>query len=384
MEMYGDDNISDDTSDIIIAGALREEIGDYLATPAYENMPEVVSVENGVSGDGNSISSPQDRLQRLYWCFTWNNYPDGWLEILETKFQAICKRWTFQKELSRSGTKHIQGAIGLKKKARWTEFKLPKTIHWEAMHNRDTAFDYCKKADTRDGVEFWEYPVAKKEKRQLKTLTKLLPWQETVAKMCMEEPDDREVNWIFDPIGNCGKTEFTKWMLAKQNCLANTGGNVNDIARMIAGAIESGFEINEITTFIFNLVRTQEHVNYKAIESIKDGLISSGKYESCTLLFNRPHMWIFSNKLPNFEALSGDRWRVWQVVENKLVEYDPDHRNLQNFLNRPLSNVNGFIPFTPEIPSENDEFQGGETKLDKLELDAYLDQIYSDLEELDI
>lgn len=324
MEIFGDDNISDDTSDIIIGGALREEIDAYIADLNVPFDLKVDDAQKRESEDGNTSSSSSDRLQRVFWCFTWNNYPKEFLEILETRFRAIGKRWTFQREIGANGTPHIQGAIGLKKKMRWTEFKLPKGIHWEQMRDKNAAFDYCKKLDTRVGVEFWEFPVADKPKRGLKLLTTLLPWQETVAKMCMDEPDDRYVNWIYDPKGNCGKTEFTKWMLTKQNCLANTGGNVNDVAFMIADAIENGFEINEITTFIFNLVRSQEHVNYKAIEAIKDGLISSGKYESCTLMFNRPHMWIFSNKLPNYEALSGDRWVIWIVADNKLIPYSAE------------------------------------------------------------
>lgn len=357
METTRDDNISSDVSDIdIIGGALNESIDDYLASigvqPVWENIEPLAK---GVEGNTSS-PPPNDRMQRVFWCFTWNNYPENFLEILERRFSEICKRYTFQQEVGANGTPHIQGAIGLKKKMRWTEFNLPREIHWEKMNTRgEGAFNYCKKKDTRFGDKYWEVGAPSlmgpecnyvPPKRELKLISKLRPWQDTVEKMCMEEPDDRTINWIYDPLGNIGKTAFTKYMLATHNTLANTGGAVKDVACMIALAVENGFEINEISTFIFNYARSTSHVNYVAIEGIKDGLISSNKYESATLMFNSPHIWIFSNEMPNLDALTHDRWKIWQVVNDELREFPVnDGSMLKTFIERPISNSSGFEPF---------------------------------------
>jgi len=60
-------------------------------------------------------------------------------------------------------------------------------------------------------------------------------------------------------------------------------------------------------------------VNYSAIESIKDGLATSAKYESTQLVFNSPHVFIFSNDLPQVHKLTLDRWKIFTIVNNELV-----------------------------------------------------------------
>lgn len=62
---------------------------------------------------------------------------------------------------------------------------------------------------------------------------------------------------------------------------------------------------------IINLPRTTEgHVSYASIESLKDGLIQSGKYEGGFRMYKPPHVIIFANFLPTLEALSLDRWSI--------------------------------------------------------------------------
>ena len=332
METHGDDHGSETQQ--IVAGALRDNIADIQDFQAIEDLLPPIMVE-GVSetemSTGNISESVDPRNQRVFWRFTWNNYTENAVEMLETKFRTICKKYVFQKEVGeKKGTPHIQGTIQLKKKMRWSEFGLPKQITWLRCDFPAQSFDYCRKDQTRDGDVIWEWPSKTPTVvgRQLKIISELRPWQTTIAEECKTEPDDRKINWIYDPKGNCGKTVFTKYMLHHYNALANTGGCVKDVACMIARAIENKFKINEITTFIFNLTRATNSINYTAMESIKDGLLSSNKYESSTLIFNPPHMWIFSNTLPNRKELSEDKWAIWTVNESQeLVPYIDERIN---------------------------------------------------------
>jgi hypothetical protein len=58
---------------------------------------------------------------------------------------------------------------------------------------------------------------------------------------------------------------------------------------------------------------------YSAIETIKDGYAYDDRYKFKEKVFDCPNIWIFSNILPNSKLLSSDRWRIWEVDNNKVL-----------------------------------------------------------------
>ncbi len=59
-----------------------------------------------------------------------------------------------------------------------------------------------------------------------------------------------------------------------------------------------------------------------SIETIKDGMGFSPKYESAHFLGDIPHIVIFSNYLPfDFNKLSFDRWKIYRIgsTTKKLI-----------------------------------------------------------------
>jgi hypothetical protein len=74
---------------------------------------------------------------------------------------------------------------------------------------------------------------------------------------------------------------------------------------------------------IFDLSRSQEtHVNYEVIESIKNGVVFSPKYESRCAVYSIPHLIVFANFEPDKSKLSADRWdiRTISVEDNEWAE----------------------------------------------------------------
>jgi hypothetical protein len=62
---------------------------------------------------------------------------------------------------------------------------------------------------------------------------------------------------------------------------------------------------------------------YSAIESVKDGYAYDDRYTFTEKIFDCPNIWVTSNSLPEFNLLSKDRWRIWEVNQDKeLVPYD--------------------------------------------------------------
>lgn len=276
------------------------------------------TIQNRVISNCDNHSSKTVRsVPLIHWFFTFNNYTPKDLETLETYFRINCKKYIFQEEIGKNLTKHLQGSIHLKKKMRWEQFNLNKKIHWEKTNNINRADEYCQKVDSRNGRIFkWGFPV------ELEIIKELYNWQNKVLISLLEKPNDRTINWIYDKDGCSGKTVFAKYLSAKSDAIICTGGGVKDIANLLSNLAKNGRDLNKLTTFIFNFGRSCENVSYVGIESVKDGLITNTKFESHTMVFNCPHLWIFSNELPEFGKLSKDRWCVYTIEDQELIPYD--------------------------------------------------------------
>lgn len=264
-------------------------------------------------GDGNNKHPPSEKkqsLQLIKWCFTFNNYLKEDIEILDTKFKEICKKYVFQEEVGeKTKTPHLQGAIWLKKKMRWTEFELNKKIHWSGMRNEERSIKYCQKSETAVGEpHIYGFP------KPIKTLTELKPWQQAIETLLLTtEPDGRTVHWYWDKKGGVGKSAFCKYMFIKHGALVIQGGKLADIMNIIFNA-----NMDNITTIIIDIPRSKGNkVSYSAVECILNGMITNTKYETGAKVFNPPHVIIFSNYKPDVEELSDDRWIITNIGANK-------------------------------------------------------------------
>lgn len=282
------------------------------------------------------------------WCFTLNN-PEGELpEFDDVRYVA------WQLESGSEGTQHWQGyaeftrAVNLGTVRRW----LPRA-HWEPRRGtRDQARDYAMKEDTRvggpwergefeqrrgqrsdieavrdaikDGAskrEIYEmYPdVAAKYPRfvdnyasmvKMDAVEKLVnidykyPWQAKLVEMVEAEPSDRELLWVFDPVGNKGKTFMSKHLVDKYGAFYSNGGKGVDICYAYQGE----------RVVVFDYVRDSEaFVNYGVIEQLKNGILFSHKYESGMKRFAIPHVMIFANFRPDVLKFSADRLVVIEI-----------------------------------------------------------------------
>lgn len=302
----------------------------------------------GKIGKMNVGSTTTTRIKRSgilkYWSFTWdiiNNEDDGKRDYESKKdslvriFYTICKNFSFQLERGlKTNYIHIQGSLELNKPMRYTEFKLPKDIYWEGSRSICANF-YCEKEETKimDTITF-----GNEQERPLKLITDLRPWQQTVNDLIKLEPDDRTINWVYNQYGDAGKTKITKYLFVNSKIICSTGGKISDIANIIYNEKNNGFKLNNIWTMIFNFNCSNEgYISYKSIEAVKDGLITNTKYESGTLIFNCPHVWIFANELPDYSKLSLDRWKIWTIDNHELIDYvDQKLIDLKNLRNNSL------------------------------------------------
>jgi len=267
----------------------------------------------------------------LKWCFTMFNYNDDHIKTFINLCVEQNLNYLFEKEICPdTGNPHLQGYIytEIDKFRPFTIFK--KDLEWISWRScsgtHKSNVNYCTKDFRKTGDLSLLFSNFYKPPRKLKLLNPdhFYPWQKDLLTLSKTEPDDRSIIWIYDPITSKGKTSFTKYMFSNEGAVVFTGGTREDIACVLADSQENGKDLNQITTMIFNFSMEQDKISYIALEQLKDGLITNTKYHSLTLSFNNPHLFIFSNFLPNCKSLN--RKGVWNIKtineKNELVNYE--------------------------------------------------------------
>ena len=278
------------------------------------------------SGGGNTQSPPPPSKKPLQspsrknFFFTYYGYTNDEIAPLVATLKKFAYKGKIQTELGEKNKGlHLQGMIWCKEKHRDTEFKLSKKIHWETMKDVDNVRNYCNKDETFTG-DFrtsWGFPAP------LKLITPNKWWQQEILELLKTEPDDRKVHWYWSHAGEIGKSQFAKYCVAKIECMFFEEGSKKDIMHLIFEAPEERLE-----RMIVDVPRDNgNNISYKAIESIKNGMIYSPKYEGGYKLFNSPHIVIFANEEPQYHRLSRDRWVVKNIDEDLTREQPATYIN---------------------------------------------------------
>lgn len=239
------------------------------------------------------------------WCMTWNNYPENWRALLEEHMDKY-ENYIFGEEVGESGTHHIQGLIHFKQKLRVLSLGLPKEIHWEKQRaSKDfDASQYCAK----DGKVWCSLAWTPQRQPHVYTFEQLLPHQRECVELARTVPDDRTIHWWCENTGNIGKSALVRHLVKNFRC-AMSAGKASDMKFIIvAYHAETGFWPDVV---IFDVPRScLNYLSYTGMEEIKNGCFASSKYEGCTVLMPHPHVFVFANEEPNYEAMSSDRWVV--------------------------------------------------------------------------
>ncbi|AXH75585.1 MAG: putative viral replication protein [Uewvirus yahnais] len=283
------------------------------------------------------------------WVFTLNNYNEEDKELIEG---IDCQYVIYGKEVGENGTPHLQGFIQNHNRKRLPAMKkLIPRAHWEPRRGSPiTASKYCEKEDKEpfkkgeltgqgarhdlvDAVKrvlsgdhpdeiydtsekvrcvnsilrvakiHKDYEMKEENKKRFQCVT-LRKWQQTLLDKLKQEPNEREIIWIYDCLGNKGKTWFCKYLVANYEAVMFNNGKTADI--------KYGYSGEKIV--LFNHVRSEsEHINYGVIENIKDGIYFNTKYESSMRLYGIPHVVVMSNQLPDETKMSADRWNIMDL-----------------------------------------------------------------------
>lgn len=270
--------------------------------------------------------------QKRRFAFTIFGAPDFNLECPETRESFIkrlsssCSRYVFQLERGEeNGTLHYQGRCSFKTAKREGECakKLGVVGHSRFSIEHDTQaseFYALKDDDTKvDGA--W----SDKDKplyipRQVREIENLHDWQESIIQMA-NVWDTRHINIIIDEDGNCGKSTLCTYMgVNRLGKLLPFCNDYKDILRMC-------YDVGVQKAYLIDMPRAiskdRLYQFYGAIETIKSGYCYDDRYKFEDRYFDCPNVFVFSNKLPDLELLSIDRWKLWTIQGLKLVPLKP-------------------------------------------------------------
>ncbi|AGC55146.1 replication associated protein [Cyanoramphus nest associated circular X DNA virus] len=308
-------------------------------------------------------------FQRKRWCFTVNNYTEDEFNSIKQNFcERVAKFAVMGREIGSGGVPHLQGFISLQNKVRLTGIKaiVGQRAHVEPAKGTDQKnLEYCTKSCGVDGATIYGVPaggVTEKgggtplSRRALECVrkrsagtsiselldddtlapayivhkraieecasdiagaqqfqaeraryatTRWKPFQFNILKICMQEPHPRAVHWFWDAEGNTGKTFIAKYLVLLHDAVRFENGKSADIKYAYKG--------QRIVIFDFSRSQT-DHINYEVMESVKNGIVFSPKYESGMKVFRTPHMICFANERPDTSNMSMDRWEIHEIT----------------------------------------------------------------------
>jgi len=248
------------------------------------------------------------------------------VEKLKQLLEEHAKAWCFQEEEGEeTGYDHFQGRMSLKLKARLAQVRnlfvlkeMPE-VHLSPTSNanRDNCFYVMKEEGRLNGP--WkdtdEKPI--EVPPDLKDIV-LRPWQQAVVDSVGKD-NDRVINVIADKDGNIGKSVLMRYM------------GVHRLARKIPATIEKAEDMMQWVMsfpaskcYMVDMPRAMDQVKvaplYVALEEVKNGYAYDKRYHGKEMWFPKPSVWVFTNTMPDSKFLSFDKWKLWEVKNNQLVE----------------------------------------------------------------
>lgn len=150
------------------------------------------------------------------------------------------------------------------------------------------------------------------------------PWQIQIFEKFFNEDltiktaNEREIYSIIDIEGQSGKSIFYKWLfvhIGGEQIGAITFGTAAQLRASILNLGEKKLYILDLTRA--KGVADKEEDLMSVLESTKNGMVTSPMYgKGATLLMEPPHILITSNYLLDYELLSMDRWKIYELKPN--------------------------------------------------------------------
>lgn len=238
-------------------------------------------------------------------------------QVLDKYLGSKQADWVYSVERAPTNNRlHFQGCIkfhSLKntksETAKWHE----QDTYLSPAHNNDAVETYVTKPQTHVAG-----PFGNKKKYCGEDLKiDWTPMQEEIKKEIMGSNSDRHILWFYDPVGCSGKSKVAKWFAYEHKALILGYSSADNLKYAVGKA--------KPDIVIVNLTKAKPaHLGvadlYNALESCKDGMVFSGKYESENICWNPPIVAVFSNYKPVVECLAKNRFMLYHIYSDDDIK----------------------------------------------------------------
>lgn len=282
------------------------------------NTPLIIENNNNTpNNDVLARIGNTSNIRARRWCITINNYTDI---IYDTITQYVLKKnidvYIIGKEEGKeNNTPHLQIYFETKNPITFSSIKkIFPTAHIEkAKGTREDNFIYCSKEKNFISNIIEEKTLEEMIiEEEYKDIT-WKDWQQNIINILNEKPNKRNIYWLWEDNGNVGKSFLCKYIALKNKAIICTG-KTNDIFNQVLQWRNENPKTLQIPPIIIDNPRSEYcHINYSAIEQLKNGFIYCGKYEGGKVFGLSPHVFIFANNEPEEGKLSEDRLIITHI-----------------------------------------------------------------------
>lgn len=257
-------------------------------------------------------------------------------EEMKATFNELATHWCFQLERgSNAGKLHYQCRVIMEPKQYGATMltilsaRKPyeaKDIDLKPESNASVAQGglafYVLKDETREDGP-WYDPSYKKPKpapvyegKDLAVMKKPFCFQATIINMVKADPDDRTIHWIYNKKGCAGKSKLMKYLRFKDYDFARVPlGTATQIKTCVIAKGAKAIYMVDLPRVRGNDERITEV--FSALEEIKNGWVVGAMFgKDDELLMEPPHVFIFSNEVPNMAIASPDRWKIYTLYNH--------------------------------------------------------------------
>ncbi len=299
------------------------------------------------------------------WVFTINNYTENDVIRLQQPSPLVAYLCV-GREIGETGTPHLQGFVCFHKRTRFNAVKafIGTRCHLDVARTIKAADDYCKKdgdfftlgtlpvkstgkrndldafkdavkngtvkthADMREHYstvyakykQFCDAYFDDHQTRACTTVHALRIWQAQLIGMLRLPPNHRQIIFVIDTRGNCGKSWFANYF--EEYC-----AEPNTVQILTPGRkVDMCYALNVGIKYLFmDAPRSKqgEFIQYDFLENVKDGRVFNAKYESRVKKLGSVHVVVLMNEQPDMSALSQDRYFIIDIDHtNNVVAAD--------------------------------------------------------------